>query len=251
MDQPRVGIVATVCRPTSPIRSSGSRACTRRWSAPRTSSTRCRPTPLTDFAQFPPPAVFARAMRTATRLTTRLRAAGQPRDLQRARPAQPLYTAGARLLHYYPVSTIVDGQGLNITVQSYLDTARLRPRRLPRARARRVGHARRDPRRPPGAREGHGSRRPHLTGLARWRRHSGDGRTTRGERMPANPLNVDDFGGELYNLGMSAGLGHCWTRSRPSSPTRWSRSPPSSSPSARTGPIAGASLRASSSSSTA
>ena len=31
-------------------------------------------------------------------------------------------TAGAKLLHYYPVSTIVDGQGLNITVQSYLDT---------------------------------------------------------------------------------------------------------------------------------
>jgi acyl-CoA dehydrogenase len=26
-----------------------------------------------------------------------------------------------------------------------------------------------------------------------------------GEPMPANPLNTDDFGGELYNLGMSAG----------------------------------------------
>jgi hypothetical protein len=37
-------------------------------------------------------------------------------------PRQPLYAAGSRLLHYYPVSTIVDGQGLNITVQSYLDT---------------------------------------------------------------------------------------------------------------------------------
>jgi hypothetical protein len=37
-------------------------------------------------------------------------------------PRQPLYAAGARLLHYYPVSTIVDGQGLNITVQSYLGT---------------------------------------------------------------------------------------------------------------------------------
>ena len=30
--------------------------------------------------------------------------------------------AGAQLLHYYPVSTIIDGQGLNVTVQSYLDT---------------------------------------------------------------------------------------------------------------------------------
>ena len=37
-------------------------------------------------------------------------------------PREPLYTAGAELLHYYPVSTIVDGQGLNITVQSYRDT---------------------------------------------------------------------------------------------------------------------------------
>jgi hypothetical protein len=37
-------------------------------------------------------------------------------------PREPLYAAGARLLHYYPVSTILDGQGLNVTVQSYLDT---------------------------------------------------------------------------------------------------------------------------------
>ena len=37
-------------------------------------------------------------------------------------PRTPLYSTGAKLLHYYPVSTITDGQGLNITVQSYLDT---------------------------------------------------------------------------------------------------------------------------------
>jgi hypothetical protein len=37
-------------------------------------------------------------------------------------PRQPLYLDTARMLHYYPVSTIVEGQGLNITVQSYLDT---------------------------------------------------------------------------------------------------------------------------------
>jgi diacylglycerol O-acyltransferase len=37
-------------------------------------------------------------------------------------PRVPLYAAGAKLLHYYPVSTIVDGQGLNVTVQSYLDS---------------------------------------------------------------------------------------------------------------------------------
>jgi hypothetical protein len=36
-------------------------------------------------------------------------------------PREPLFAAGARLEHYYPLSTIIDGQGLNITVQSYLD----------------------------------------------------------------------------------------------------------------------------------
>ena len=34
-------------------------------------------------------------------------------------PREPLYMAGARARHYYPVSAIADGQGLNITVQSY------------------------------------------------------------------------------------------------------------------------------------
>jgi WS/DGAT/MGAT family acyltransferase len=77
---------------------------------------------LTDFAQFPPPAVFARAMRTATRLSTRVALPVNVVISNVPGPRTPLYTAGAKLLHYYPVSTIVDGQGLNITVQSYLDT---------------------------------------------------------------------------------------------------------------------------------
>ena len=38
------------------------------------------------------------------------------------RVRQPLYAAGAKMQHYYPVSAVIDGQGLNITVQSYLDT---------------------------------------------------------------------------------------------------------------------------------
>ncbi len=37
-------------------------------------------------------------------------------------PRQPLSLGGAPVRHYVPVSTIVDGQGLNITVQSYCDT---------------------------------------------------------------------------------------------------------------------------------
>jgi WS/DGAT/MGAT family acyltransferase len=77
---------------------------------------------LTDFAQFPPPAVFARAMRTATRLSTRFQMPVNVVISNVPGPREALYTAGAKLLHYYPVSTIVDGQGLNITVQSYLDT---------------------------------------------------------------------------------------------------------------------------------
>ena len=78
---------------------------------------------LTDFTQFPPPAVFTRAMRMATRfrLTERLQPAANLVISNVPGPRQPLYAAGAKLRHYYPVSTIVDGQGLNITVQSYLD----------------------------------------------------------------------------------------------------------------------------------
>ncbi len=77
---------------------------------------------LTDFAQFPPPAVFTQAMRMATRLTSRFRSPVNLVISNVPGPREPLFAAGSRLLHYYPVSTIVDGQGLNITVQSYLDT---------------------------------------------------------------------------------------------------------------------------------
>jgi diacylglycerol O-acyltransferase / wax synthase len=76
---------------------------------------------LTDFAQFAPPAVFTQAMRTATRLTGRF---GTPVNLVISNvpgPRQPLYAASAEMEHYFPVSMVIDGQGLNITVQSYLD----------------------------------------------------------------------------------------------------------------------------------
>ena len=36
-------------------------------------------------------------------------------------PRSPLYLAGAKLEAHYPVSVVVDGVGLNITVMSYLD----------------------------------------------------------------------------------------------------------------------------------
>ena len=77
---------------------------------------------LTEFAAFPPPAVFSQAMRTASRLTARFRTPVNLVISNVPGPREPLYAAGALLQHYYPVSTIIDGQGLNITVQSYRDT---------------------------------------------------------------------------------------------------------------------------------
>jgi diacylglycerol O-acyltransferase / wax synthase len=76
---------------------------------------------LQDFTQFAPPAIAARAMRMYSRLRIADRM-NPPFNLIISNvpgPSYPLYSAGAELKHFYPVSTIVDGQGLNITVQSY------------------------------------------------------------------------------------------------------------------------------------
>ena len=78
---------------------------------------------LTDLAHFAPPALAARASRLMTR-TGVMNRMNPPFNLVISNvpgPRVPLFTGGARLEHFYPVSTIVDGQGLNITVQSYLD----------------------------------------------------------------------------------------------------------------------------------
>jgi WS/DGAT/MGAT family acyltransferase len=76
---------------------------------------------LQDFTQFAPPAVAARAMRMYSRLRIADRM-NPPFNLVISNvpgPQVPLFSAGARLKHFYPVSTLVDGQGLNMTVQSY------------------------------------------------------------------------------------------------------------------------------------
>jgi WS/DGAT/MGAT family acyltransferase len=76
---------------------------------------------LQDFTQFAPPAVAARAMRMYSRLRIADRM-NPPFNLVISNvpgPQMPLYSAGAKLEHFYPVSTLVDGQGLNMTVQSY------------------------------------------------------------------------------------------------------------------------------------
>ncbi len=76
---------------------------------------------LMDYTQFAPPAVAARAMRMVSRMRIADRM-NPPFNLVISNvpgPNAQLYMAGAQLKHFYPVSTITDGQGLNMTVQSY------------------------------------------------------------------------------------------------------------------------------------
>lgn len=76
---------------------------------------------LMDFTQFAPPAIAARALRMYSRLRIADRL-NPPFNLIISNipgPAEPLYAAGARLVRFYPVSAVADGQGLNMTVQSY------------------------------------------------------------------------------------------------------------------------------------
>ena len=76
---------------------------------------------LTDATAFIPPAVAARAARTTVQLLGRTR---PPVNLVISNvpgPRTPLYCAGAQLQANFPVSVVVDGVGLNITVMSYRD----------------------------------------------------------------------------------------------------------------------------------
>ena len=78
---------------------------------------------MVDFTQFSPPALATRAIRmaAAVRIADRMKSPVNLVISNVPGPRQPLYMGGAKMKHFYPVSTIVDGQGLNITVQSYLD----------------------------------------------------------------------------------------------------------------------------------
>jgi len=76
---------------------------------------------LQDANHFVPPALFARAARVTSLVATR-----HPREalLNTAisnvpGSPEPLYFGGARLEALYPISAILDGAGLNITVMSY------------------------------------------------------------------------------------------------------------------------------------
>ncbi len=80
---------------------------------------------LSDMSDLAPPALAVRAARLAarTRIADRTNPPANLIISNVPGPRTPLgLPGGAPLKHYYPVSTIVDGQGLNITVQSYVDT---------------------------------------------------------------------------------------------------------------------------------
>jgi diacylglycerol O-acyltransferase / wax synthase len=76
---------------------------------------------LTDATSFIPPAVAALAARVTVDILGRTR---PPINLVISNvpgPRTPLYCAGAQLQANYPVSAVLDGVGLNITVLSYRD----------------------------------------------------------------------------------------------------------------------------------
>jgi WS/DGAT/MGAT family acyltransferase len=78
---------------------------------------------LQDVTQFIPAAVFARATRVVTQLSSlpRVRPALNLVISNVPGPREPLYMAGAQLVSNYPVSVVTDGVGLNITCMSYRD----------------------------------------------------------------------------------------------------------------------------------
>lgn len=76
---------------------------------------------LTDATAFIPPAVAALAARTTIDLLSRTR---PPLNLVISNvpgPRESLYCAGAQMESMFPVSVVVDGVGLNMTVMSYRD----------------------------------------------------------------------------------------------------------------------------------
>src|SRR4051812_12998553 len=78
---------------------------------------------LADASQFIPPALVARSARVTSEIlaSRRLAPALNLVISNVPGPRAPLYCAGARLEHNFPVSVITDGVGLNITCLSYLD----------------------------------------------------------------------------------------------------------------------------------
>ena len=80
---------------------------------------------LVDMADLATPAIVSQVSRLAGSLHLADRAVGSPVNVVISNvpgPRQPLYMGGAKMVRFFPVSTITEGVGLNITVQSYLDS---------------------------------------------------------------------------------------------------------------------------------
>ena len=78
---------------------------------------------LVDMAQFSLPAVAVQVSRIAGSLQLGNRVAPVNVVVSNVPgPRTALYMGGAKMKRFFPVSTIAEGMGLNITVQSYLDT---------------------------------------------------------------------------------------------------------------------------------
>lgn len=79
---------------------------------------------LQDANHFIPPALLAQAARATSRLAG-VRGLNQPANVMISNvpgPSTPLYLGGARQNAQFPVSGVLDGIGINITVMSYLDS---------------------------------------------------------------------------------------------------------------------------------
>jgi diacylglycerol O-acyltransferase / wax synthase len=74
---------------------------------------------MTDMANFIPSSLQALASRTTVRFAGRMRPLVNLVISNVPGSQEPLYCAGARVEAFYPVSVVVDGVGLNITVMSY------------------------------------------------------------------------------------------------------------------------------------
>ena len=95
-------------------------ACTAAMRAAKTQHGALPASLLSDVTQFAMPALAGQAARVAARI--RLVERVSPFNLFVSNvpgPNLPLYYAGCRLLGYFPLSAIADGQGLNITVMSF------------------------------------------------------------------------------------------------------------------------------------
>lgn len=79
---------------------------------------------LQDANHFIPPALLAQAARATSRLAG-LRGLNQPANVMISNvpgPATPLYLGGAQQRAQFPVSGVLDGIGINITVMSYQES---------------------------------------------------------------------------------------------------------------------------------